>query len=1315
MPKASIIILTYNNLDITRLCIEGILEKTSYPDYEVIFVDNASRDGTPAYLTGLAEAHDNVRVLLNQENVGFAQGNNLGAEAAQGEILVFLNNDTVVTPGWLGGLAGHLEDPAIGMAGPVTNASGNQSRIPVTYESLEGLDAFAEAYTRAHEGSVFDIPMLAFHCVALRREVFEEIGPLDTRFGRGMFEDDDYAMRLHAKGYRIVCAEDVFIHHWGSASFSQIDTNEYWKLFKHNLELFEAKWATQWQPHQYRQELLAEQLRGMFEASIWLSSLLAEQQERADYLQNEIDNIYSSNVWSLSQRMVRWRFRLAPPGSRRADFFSGLLRMALGRGLREPSAPGANAGSGSSAPLHFTPPAAAPPKLSVWPAAREVRPLVSVILPVYNHADILEAAARSVLDNTYRNIELVVLDDGSTDDITPVLRRLLADPRVRIYRQPNQKLPRALTHAHRLVRGDFITWTSSDNLMAPEAIEALVVGLQRNPQAVLAYADVALIDADGRFLTDRSYRPQNLDPDRPEVVRLPRDTASLGLELDNFINACFLYRRSAARVLDGCYADDLNGYEDYDFWLRLQKCGELVHIRNKEPLYFYRVHERAMSHDLLTKDRQAHLERGRQLIEYEAKRRASAGQPWSLDPDPAIDGQIFSDRGLAGGGKRLPIVPAGESSEQAVFARRLPGYWELVWRNQISLEQECLQLWAGAEVNPLAKKARFVRPGGWEFPEAAGRKVVGCHLGPDPLPIDWEATRRMLAANPGLYFAFLSAPDSPQMERSEALCRDLDNAHYLGDMPFGEPYAHYAAIEAFWIPPLDGDLDEPAYRRQLALAYAARRPLFAPRGSTPAANAPYQLFYFPGEALISLLGSSSEVMELEILDRYLAAWTPAARFDLLLRYAHAAAQELGLTRPKFSDTAPLPDTAPTRWPELDSAEDRTPFKCALVVSALDRGGLEEMVAQLATRLPEHSLDAFVLCVNSGGLVAERLKRSGVGVYIAQGQEALIREILLREKPDLINTHFADEAFVRIAGEAGVPVVESIQNTYVWYSPEDWEAEARRSRHFRHAVAVSRLVKDFYLRRNLSFKADWVSVGPNAIDPDRLQAPERQEARDLLGIAPADVLFLVLAGFDGRKNQLATLAAFEAIARSRPEARLMLVGHIADQGYYQAIQTRWEASPARRQITIEEYREDTGLLLAAADALVLNSFFEGWSLAATEALMVGTPLIHSDCGSGRELVGDDGRRGILIPNPGGDPLSLTWEIVRDEIYRDPQRNREQLMAAMRQVVEAQAAWTSAREEIQAYARDNFGVRQMIENYSRVFRAVRHGRRPGETDD
>lgn len=89
--------------------------------------------------------------------------------------------------------------------------------------------------------------MLAFFCLALRRDVWTRIGPLDEAFGRGLFEDDDYSARLRAAGYRLVCAEDVLVHHLGEASFGRLVTDgTYGALFDENRRRFEAKWRREW-------------------------------------------------------------------------------------------------------------------------------------------------------------------------------------------------------------------------------------------------------------------------------------------------------------------------------------------------------------------------------------------------------------------------------------------------------------------------------------------------------------------------------------------------------------------------------------------------------------------------------------------------------------------------------------------------------------------------------------------------------------------------------------------------------------------------------------------------------------------------------------------------------------------------------------------------------------------------------------------------------------------------------------------------------------------------------------------------------------
>ncbi|EQM70303.1 glycosyltransferase [Pseudomonas tohonis] len=251
-PKLSIVVVTYNNVALTRGCIDSLIRDTTYPNYELIIIDNASSDDSRNYLRFLARTRKNVRIQLNDHNLGFAAANNQGLEMADGQFLLLLNNDTVVPKGWVDPLLRHLEDPAIGLVGPLTNAVGNEAKIEVDYTDLQQMEVFAERRTRPHRGQCFDIPMLAMFCVAMRRDTFEKIGPLDEAFGIGMFEDDDYSRRIQAAGLRTVCAEDAFIHHYGQASFKKlIASGEYQALWDRNQAYFESKWGA-WKRHQPR-------------------------------------------------------------------------------------------------------------------------------------------------------------------------------------------------------------------------------------------------------------------------------------------------------------------------------------------------------------------------------------------------------------------------------------------------------------------------------------------------------------------------------------------------------------------------------------------------------------------------------------------------------------------------------------------------------------------------------------------------------------------------------------------------------------------------------------------------------------------------------------------------------------------------------------------------------------------------------------------------------------------------------------------------------------------------------------------------------
>jgi GT2 family glycosyltransferase len=248
--SASVVVVTYDNLPFTRLCLETVLAHGDEDDFELIVVDNGSDDGTPEYLTRLSRGDARVRVLLNRRNLGFAVACNQGLGLAGGEHLVLLNNDTMVPPGWLAKLIAHLRNPEVGLVGPVTNRIGNEAEIEVDYRTWGEFLDFAARRAEKHAGDWIELRSPAMFCLALRRQTYLRLGGLDERYEVGLLEDDDYADRAREAGYQQRCIEDLVVHHFGEASFGRLVADgSYQRILRENQRRYAEKWGRDWQPY----------------------------------------------------------------------------------------------------------------------------------------------------------------------------------------------------------------------------------------------------------------------------------------------------------------------------------------------------------------------------------------------------------------------------------------------------------------------------------------------------------------------------------------------------------------------------------------------------------------------------------------------------------------------------------------------------------------------------------------------------------------------------------------------------------------------------------------------------------------------------------------------------------------------------------------------------------------------------------------------------------------------------------------------------------------------------------------------------------
>ena len=238
----SIVIPVYRDAEATEKCLQAV-ETWTRPPYEVLLVDNASDEDVKAVISRASGYIKRLRVIENVENLGYPVACNQGLAMAQGDFVVIMNSDVVVTPHWSERLIAALSaDPQVGMVGPRTNyATGAQVVRGACYDETT-LAAWSEQWHRLRAGSIRFAPRLVGFLLMLRRDLLEQVGGLDPLFGAGNFEDDDLSLRAMLAGYKLAIAEDVFVHHYGSRSFFQ-DPSYYATLLEVNRHLFAAKWG----------------------------------------------------------------------------------------------------------------------------------------------------------------------------------------------------------------------------------------------------------------------------------------------------------------------------------------------------------------------------------------------------------------------------------------------------------------------------------------------------------------------------------------------------------------------------------------------------------------------------------------------------------------------------------------------------------------------------------------------------------------------------------------------------------------------------------------------------------------------------------------------------------------------------------------------------------------------------------------------------------------------------------------------------------------------------------------------------------------
>jgi GT2 family glycosyltransferase len=515
-PRCSIIIPVHNNASLTRICLENILEKNQPAfDFETIVTNDGSTDDTDALLETFGTR---IRVLSRQSNSGFAVSCNEGAAIASGEYLIFLNNDTVPSRGWLEALVRyadmHQEAAIVGSKLLFLNGTIQHAGIVICEdgEPRHIYAGFPADDPRVNTSRKFQAVTGA--CLLVRRSDFAQMGGFDSAFHNG-YEDIDLCLRLGEMGREVHYCHESVLMHMESASRDGLKSHD----GVQNAKLYRERWAGRVRPDEFdfyvHDELFKIDYCGLYPIAFSISPSLAtvngdDRERQADHLiqarTHQVIGLLKDNIrLSVTAREAQYRLSRQIPGA---------------RGRHEPDTGGASM---------LESPRIIAKGQRLWLSDRTTSRVISIILPVKNGGGKLRKLLPTLTSQKTRDlVEIVAVDSGSTDDSLELLEAANAtiigiDPR---------------TFNHGLTR----------NLAAKHAAGSIYV-----------FINQSTLPADEDWLANL-VRPLDVDPELAGVCGriLPRPDADWlnGKDIARNINAST--ERVVAKITDRAAYASLN-------------------------------------------------------------------------------------------------------------------------------------------------------------------------------------------------------------------------------------------------------------------------------------------------------------------------------------------------------------------------------------------------------------------------------------------------------------------------------------------------------------------------------------------------------------------------------------------------------------------------------------------------------------------------------------------------------------------------------------------------------------------------------------
>ncbi|GAB4136315.1 MAG: hypothetical protein Fur0037_00720 [Planctomycetota bacterium] len=360
------------------------------------------------------------------------------------------------------------------------------------------------------------------------------------------------------------------------------------------------------------------------------------------------------------------------------------------------------------------------------------------------------------------------------------------------------------------------------------------------------------------------------------------------------------------------------------------------------------------------------------------------------------------------------------------------------------------------------------------------------------------------------------------------------------------------------------------------------------------------------------------------------------------------------------------------------------------------GGLEQVVIDLGLALRGAGFPVTILILGRAGTAADRAREKGLAIKRGAMDESSYRAFLRESDCALVNAHYSTFG-AAVARDLGIPFVQTMHNTYLWFGDTEIAAYRRADRATAAYVCVSNEVARFAdLRIGLP---PWkMVVVPNGVDESARAADPRvrPRVREELGLSADAKLIVQVGSIQPSKAQHVSIGALAGVVKRGCEAHLLFLGDVADEGYAEKAKTDAERKGVAHLVHWLGRRSDVPRFLAAGDVFVQPSLFEGWSLAITEAVLSGIPVIATDVGGAREQL--RGAIGTLLPAVIPDIARATQRDLLDALAAEHEGLQKECAAALLERLGSPGARANHRSAARFSA--SFAYKRCADLFSRL---------------